>query len=84
MRRSFHTLKGSGRLIGAELIGEFAWNFENMMNRVIDKSRPADQEVFDLLNESLGVLPQLIEQLKGNREPVPNVYSLIDRAEQLK
>ncbi|RDH82910.1 MAG: histidine kinase [endosymbiont of Galathealinum brachiosum] len=83
IRRSFHTLKGSGRLIGAELIGEFSWNFENMLNRVIDKSRPLNQDVFDILHESLGVLPQLIEQLKGNREPIPNIYKLIDRTEAL-
>lgn len=83
IRRSFHTLKGSGRLIGAQLIGEFAWAFENMLNRVMDKTRPANQEVFDALDEALGVLPQLIEQLKGNRDPVSNVYELIDRAETL-
>jgi len=83
IRRSFHTLKGSGRLIGAELIGEFAWHFENMLNRVIDKSRPLNQDVFDVLEESLGVLPQLIEQLKGNREPIENVYQLMGRAETL-
>jgi chemosensory pili system protein ChpA (sensor histidine kinase/response regulator) len=83
IRRSFHTLKGSGRLIGAELIGEFSWNFENMLNRVIDKSRPASQEVFDLLEEALGVLPQLIEQLKGNREPVSQVYKLMNQADVL-
>jgi len=80
IRRSFHTLKGSGRLIGAELIGEFSWNFENMLNRVIDKSRPLNQDVFGILNEALGVLPQLIEQLKGNKEPIPNIYHLIDRS----
>jgi len=83
IRRSFHTLKGSGRLIGAELIGEFAWNFESMLNRVIDKSRPLNQDVFDILHEALGVLPQLIEQLKGNREPIPNIYRLIDRSDAL-
>ncbi len=83
IRRSFHTLKGSGRLIGAELIGEFSWHFENMLNRVIDKSRPLNQDVFDVLGEALGVLPQLIEQLKGNREPVENVYQLMAKAEAL-
>jgi len=83
IRRSFHTLKGSGRLIGAELIGEFSWNFENMLNRVIDKSRPLNQGVFDILNEALAVLPQLIEQLKGNREPIANIYQLIDRSDSL-
>jgi chemosensory pili system protein ChpA (sensor histidine kinase/response regulator) len=83
IRRSFHTLKGSGRLIGAELIGEFSWHFENMLNRVIDKSRPLTQDVYDVLEESLGVLPQLIEQLKGNQEPIKNVYQLMGKAETL-
>jgi len=83
IRRSFHTLKGSGRLIGAELIGEFAWNFESMLNRVIEKSRPLTQDVFNILNEALAVLPQLIEQLKGNKEPIPHIYQLIDRADAL-
>lgn len=83
IRRSFHTLKGSGRLISADLIGEFSWAFENMLNRVIDKSRPVDQDVFDALDEALGILPQLIEQLTGNREPVENVYELMARVDAL-
>jgi len=83
IRRSFHTLKGSGRLIGAELIGEFSWNFENMLNRIIDNTRPVTQDVFDILNEALGVIPQLIEQLKGNKEPIPNIYELMDRSDTL-
>ena len=28
VRRSFHTLKGSGRMVGAQLIGDFAWSVE--------------------------------------------------------
>ena len=28
VRRSFHTLKGSGRMVGAERIGEYAWAIE--------------------------------------------------------
>lgn len=83
IRRSFHTLKGSGRLISADLIGEFSWAFENMLNRVIEKSRPADQDIFEALDEALGVLPQLVEQLTGNREPVSNVYELIARVDAL-
>ena len=37
-RRSFHTLKGSGRMVGAQLIGEFAWSIENLLNRVINQT----------------------------------------------
>ena len=28
VRRAFHTLKGSGRMVGAELIGEYCWSVE--------------------------------------------------------
>ena len=38
VRRSFHTLKGSGRMVGAERIGEYAWSVENLMNRLINKT----------------------------------------------
>ena len=38
VRRSFHTLKGSGRMVGAQLIGEFAWAIENLLNRMIDNT----------------------------------------------
>ena len=83
VRRCFHTLKGSGRLIGAQLIGEFSWKFENMLNRVIDKKIEPDSNVFKTLEEAVAVLPQLIEQLQGNREPIPNVYHLMATADAL-
>lgn len=77
VRRSFHTLKGSGRLLGADLIGEFSWKFENMLNRIIDKKIEVSDNLFLALDESLAVLPQLIEQLKGNREPIDNIAQLM-------
>ena len=76
VRRSFHTLKGSGRLLGANLIGEFAWKFENMLNRIIDNKISVSEPLLNALDESLAVLPQLIEQLKGNREPIENIGQL--------
>ena len=83
IRRSFHTLKGSGRLLGAEMIGEFSWKFENVLNRVIDNKITASDDLFSVLDEALAVLPQLIEQLKGNREPIDNIMDLMDSADAL-
>ncbi len=83
LRRSFHTLKGSGRLIGAELIGEFSWKFENILNRVIDNKIGISQSLFNAIDESLAVLPQLIEQLTGNREPISHIQSLMATADAL-
>ncbi|MGB5396991.1 MAG: Hpt domain-containing protein, partial [Gammaproteobacteria bacterium] len=78
VRRSFHTLKGSGRLIGADLIGEFSWKVENMLNRVIENKIQTSDVMFEKMEEALAVLPQLIEQINGNREPVTNVRELMN------
>jgi chemosensory pili system protein ChpA (sensor histidine kinase/response regulator) len=83
VRRSFHTLKGSGRLLGANLIGEFAWKFENMLNRIIDNKINVSQPLLQALDEALAVLPQLIEQLKGNREPIENIVQLMSAADAI-
>ncbi len=83
VRRSFHTLKGSGRLLGANLIGEFAWKFENVLNRIIDNKITISDSLFRALDEALAVLPQLIEQLKGNREPIDNIAQLMAVADAL-
>lgn len=83
VRRSFHTLKGSGRLLGAEMIGEFSWKFENMLNKIIDKKINVSDTLTHALEEAIAVLPQLIEQLKGNREPIQNIGQLMKCADAL-
>ncbi len=83
VRRSFHTLKGSGRLLGAEMIGEFSWKFENMLNCFIENKIVVSDAMNQALDEALGVLPQLIEQLKGNREPIENIGQLMSSADAI-
>lgn len=38
IRRHFHTLKGSGRMVGAKSAGEIAWAVEDTLNRVLSGS----------------------------------------------
>ncbi|MCW8943861.1 MAG: Hpt domain-containing protein [Sedimenticola sp.] len=82
-RRSFHTLKGSGRLVGAKTIGEYAWSLENLLNRVIDETVEASPDVIAVLMESIRVLPELIESQKQGTLPDIDVQPLIARAEAL-
>ncbi len=60
LRRSFHTLKGSGRLVGAERIGEFARALEMLLNRVIDGSVSTTPEILSFVGQAVAVLPELI------------------------
>ncbi|WP_315386644.1 Hpt domain-containing protein [uncultured Stenotrophomonas sp.] len=68
IRRVFHTLKGSGRLVGARTLGEFSWKIEGMLNRVLDGSRPASPAVVAMVTQAYEVLPQLNAALRdGSR-----------------
>ncbi|MFQ5935143.1 MAG: Hpt domain-containing protein, partial [Acidiferrobacterales bacterium] len=65
VRRGFHTLKGSGRMVGATEIGELAWAVENVLNKVRDKKLAASDAIFGLLETVQAVLPGMIDQLQG-------------------
>ncbi|RZG80121.1 hybrid sensor histidine kinase/response regulator [Acinetobacter sp. WCHAc060033] len=69
VRRYFHTLKGSGRMVGAKSSGELAWTVEDTLNRVIANNLELNTEIqqyvstvfniykFKLFSEFLNKLP---------------------------
>lgn len=84
LRRGYHTLKGSGRMAGAEHVGEAAWSIEEMLNRVIDKSIPLNDSVISLLGEANQYLPVLVEYFGRRLVPyAPALDSLVTRAKLL-
>ena len=82
-RRSFHTLKGSGRLVGARDIGELAWSIENLLNRIIDRTVLPSSHIFAVMDEAVGLLPQLIDRQEAGEQTGFDVQPLIDRAQAL-
>jgi chemosensory pili system protein ChpA (sensor histidine kinase/response regulator) len=80
MRRSFHTLKGSGRMVGARAIAEFAWSIENLLNRIIDKTLTRTPGMMALLRSSVAALPQLVDQLETGRPGSTPTETLMTRA----
>jgi chemosensory pili system protein ChpA (sensor histidine kinase/response regulator) len=80
MRRSFHTLKGSGRMVGARSIAEFGWSIENLLNRIIDKTLTRTPGMMALLRNSVAALPQLVEQLETGRQIPVAAEALMARA----
>ncbi len=83
IRRSFHTLKGSGRLVGAGVLGEFAWKVEDMLNRVLDSSIEPNVDVQALVRHAIDALPQLLAALKGEGAPNAPLSAIMHTAEQL-
>jgi chemosensory pili system protein ChpA (sensor histidine kinase/response regulator) len=83
VRRSFHTLKGSGRMVGARELGEFAWSIENLLNRVLDNTLTRSPQIVEVLRDSVNALPELVEQLETGRAPRVDAASIAGRAQAL-
>lgn len=83
VRRSFHTLKGSGRMVGAQLIGDFAWSVESLLNRVINKTLERTPDMMSLLREAVAAVPELVEQLETGRAPIADIGRIIAQSNAL-
>jgi len=83
VRRSFHTLKGSGRMVGARELGEFAWSIENLLNRVLDNTLTRSPAIVEVLRDSVNALPGMIEQLETGRAPRIDSQAIAARANAL-
>ncbi len=53
LRRAFHTLKGSSRMVGLMEFGEAAWAMEQVLNALLAEQRPAAPELLDLSADAL-------------------------------
>ncbi|HEX8741326.1 MAG TPA: Hpt domain-containing protein [Casimicrobiaceae bacterium] len=49
VRRQFHTLKGSGRMVGLTELGEQAWGIERVLNRVLEDDRRVTPAILELI-----------------------------------
>ncbi len=67
VRRSFHTLKGSGRMVGATDIGEAAWAMEQTLNAVLDGSLPFSQQQIQLGLVLYRRLPELVQAFRSDK-----------------
>ncbi|QBX43919.1 response regulator [Pseudomonas fluorescens] len=68
LRRAFHTLKGSGRMVRALILGELAWAVENLLNRVLEHSVEPGAQVQQLLTDTALLLPELISEFATQRQ----------------
>jgi len=80
VRRSFHTLKGSGRMVGAERIGEYSWSIENLLNKLINSTLARTPPMVKFIVEAGEVVPELVEQLEVGTEPSADVPLIMARA----
>ena len=80
LRRAFHTLKGSGRMVGAMVIGELGWHFENVLNKVIEGTLSRSHDILSILEQVEVVIPVMLKQFQDNKPPTDNIVLLISQA----
>ncbi|HSX60773.1 MAG TPA: Hpt domain-containing protein [Tahibacter sp.] len=83
LRRSFHTLKGSSRMVGAPTLGDFNARFERLLDRVIDKSLSPDPPVVAVVEQAVAALPELLAQFEGDRIPRADIAAIMKTADRL-
>ncbi len=83
VRRSFHTLKGSGRMVGARDLGEFAWAVENLVNRLLDGTLTRSPAIVETLREAVQTMPGLVQELEAGIPGRTDTSALISRAHAL-
>jgi chemosensory pili system protein ChpA (sensor histidine kinase/response regulator) len=83
VRRSFHTLKGSGRMVGARALGEFAWSIENLLNRVLDNTLSRSPAILETLRAATAALPEFVTELENGTPVRTDVSAISSRAHAL-
>lgn len=83
IRRAFHTLKGSGRMVGAVDIGEMSWAIESMLNRCLDRTIVQSQAVRDAVREAVELVPAMIAAFRDHTPPPDAASRLAEQARRL-
>jgi len=63
LRRAFHTLKGSSRMVSFTEFGEAAWAMEQLMNSWLAEQKPARPELLQLAGAALQGLGRWVEDI---------------------
>jgi chemosensory pili system protein ChpA (sensor histidine kinase/response regulator) len=83
VRRVFHTLKGSGRMVGARRVGEFSWSIESLLNRVISQTLARSPDIVEIVRDAVAVMPQLVDELEQGAPGTVAIDALMARADAL-
>ncbi|MCP4212436.1 MAG: hypothetical protein GY764_13295 [Halieaceae bacterium] len=69
IRRHFHTFKGNGRAVGANVLGELGWAAQDLLDRSLDGELEADESVQSLVNQLVAALPELVKSYGDETGP---------------
>ena len=80
VRRAFHTLKGSGRMVGLTDFGEVAWGMEQLMNGWLAAEKPASAPLISIVRRAHDLFESWVAELRENPAALADASDLLAEA----
>jgi chemosensory pili system protein ChpA (sensor histidine kinase/response regulator) len=84
LRRAFHTLKGSSRMVGLAAFGESAWACERLYNTRLAEQATMDGPLESFTRRALGVLDDWVETIGQGRAAPEAAARVVPAADALR
>lgn len=68
LRRAFHTLKGSSRMVGLTEFGDAAWSMEQLLNDWLAEQKPVSQDLREFSGETMQAFSRWIEDIAARND----------------
>ena len=84
LRRAFHTLKGSSRMVGLAEFGEAAWSMEQLLNAWLAEQKPATDALTQLCAKAVAGLGLWVGQIASRTDSNWSALSFRQAADALR
>lgn len=84
VRRSMHTLKGSGRMVGLKDLGEAAWEFEQTLNLWLRQDTAVTPDLQRMIEEAHALFAEWVVYLESGQGRAPDPTALVALAARLR
>ncbi len=84
LRRAFHTLKGSSRMVGLNDFGEAAWSMEQMLNAWLAEQKPMQPPLLQLSEKALRAFGRWADDIAAGHAGGWQVKAFSDAADAMR
>ena len=84
MRRGFHTLKGSGRMVGLTELGEVAWACERALQKCVQDRKQASAGLLQFIVDATQAFSGWVADLEKQGCTLIDAAGLVERARQIE
>ena len=84
IRRGFHTLKGSGRMVGLTNLGEVAWAVEKALNKWLQDDKAISISLLELIGDAAILFEHWVDKLRSGGSALIDASALISAAQRIE